>query len=130
MKRSSYSKEDLKRNVDEYNNSAISIAITAKYGIPGSTIRNHKSNPKLGIGSRRPTLLSNEQKYVAELLKNLELIGVRLTKPVVIKSASDYVQRVTSKVINRVFFSTCIFFLTYSYFEQMSFFRPFVIHFF
>jgi len=112
MKRSSYSKEDLKRDVDEYNNSAISIAITAKYGILESTVRNHKSNPKLGIGSRRPTLLSNEQKYVAELLKNLELIGVRLTKPVVIKSASDYVQRVTSKVINKAFFSTCIFFLT------------------
>ncbi len=112
MKRSSYSKEDLTRDVDEYNNSAISIVITAKYGIPGSTIRNHKSNPKLGIGSQRPTLLSKEQKYVAELLKNLELIGVRLTKPVVIQLSSDYVRRVTGKVINRTFFSSCIFYST------------------
>jgi len=51
MKRSSYSKEDLTRDVDEYNNSAISIVITGKYGIPGSTIRNHKSKPKLRIES-------------------------------------------------------------------------------
>jgi hypothetical protein len=112
MKRSSYSKEDLTRAVDEYNNGAVSSAITAKYGIPGSTIRNHKSNPKLGIGSGRPTLLSNDQeKYLTELLKNLELIGVRLTKAVVMELASDYVKRVTGKVVNRTFFIICIFFL-------------------
>jgi hypothetical protein len=118
MKRSSYSKEDLARAVDEYNHGAISTAITAKYGIPGSTIRNHKLNPKLGIGSGRPTLLSNEQeKYLVELLKNLEVIGVRLTKPVVIELASDYVKRVTGKVVNRTFSATVFFSQHYLYFK-------------
>jgi len=52
VKRSTYSKEDLTRAVDECNSGAISTAITVKYSIPGSTIRNHRSNPKLGIGIR------------------------------------------------------------------------------
>jgi hypothetical protein len=112
VKRSSYSKENLTRATDECNSDAISTAITAKYGIPRSTIRNHKSNPKLVIRIRCSTLLSNEQKYLAELLKNLELVGVRLTKPIVMQLASDYIQRITSKVVNRTFFSICIFFST------------------
>jgi len=112
VKKSSYSKEDLTRAIDERNSDAISTAITAKYVIPGRTIRNDKSNPKLVIRIRCSTLLSSEQKYLPELLKNLELIGVRLTKPIVIQVASDYVQRITSKVVNRTFFSICIFFST------------------
>jgi len=76
VKRSTYSEEDLTRAVDECNSGTISTATIAKYGIPGSTIRNHKSNPKLGVGILCSTLLLNEQKYLGEFLKNLELIGV------------------------------------------------------
>ncbi|CAF4170131.1 unnamed protein product, partial [Rotaria sordida] len=90
----------LTRAIEEYNNGVASSVLTTNYGIPGSTIRNHKSNPKLRIGAGRPTLLSNEhEKYFVELLKNLENIGFRLTKPIVLQLSSDYVQRVNGKDI-------------------------------
>lgn len=98
MKRSNYPKEDLTKAVQEYKNGSTSSAITTKYGIPGSTVRNHKSNSKLRVGGGRPTLLTNHQEqYLVELLKNLELVGVRLTKPVVIKLSSEYVHVVTGR---------------------------------
>jgi hypothetical protein len=76
-------------------------------------------------------LLSNEQKYLAELLKNLELIGVRLTKSIIIQLASDYVQRITSKVVNRKFLASAFFSQHYYlYFKQMSIVRPFHYSFF
>ncbi len=76
-------------------------------------------------------LLSNEQKYLVELLKNLELIGVRLTKPIIIQLASDYVQRITSKVVNRTFLASAFFSQHYYlYFKQMSIIRPFRYSFF
>jgi transposase len=98
MKRSNYLKEDLTIAVHEYKNGSTSSAVSAKYGIPRSTIRNHKSNSKLKIGGGRPALLTNHQEqYLVELLINLEFVGVRLTKPVVMKLSSEYVQFVTGK---------------------------------
>ncbi|CAF1549570.1 unnamed protein product [Adineta ricciae] len=98
--RVNYPKENFPLAVEEYNNGASSSDLTKKYGIPGSTIRNHKSNPNLKVGAGRPTLLSNEQeKYLVELLKSLETIGCRLTKPTALQISSDYVQRITGKEI-------------------------------
>jgi hypothetical protein len=98
MKRSNYSKEDLTKAVNEYKNGSTSSSLTTKYGIPGSTIRNHKSNQKLRIRGGRPTLLTNHQEqYLVELLKNLEFVGVRLTKPVVMRLSSEYLQFVTGR---------------------------------
>ncbi len=117
MKRVTHSKETLTKAVSEYQNGSTSAAITAKYGVPGSTVRNHKSNPKLRIGGGRPTLLTNEQEqYLVELLKNLEVIGVRLTKSLVLQLASEYIQFVTGIVFNRTFFLSSIFFRTLSMF--------------
>ncbi len=98
MERSNYSKEDLTNAINEYKNGSTSSELTIKYGVPGSTVRNHNSNSKLRIGRGRPTLLTNHQEhYFVELLKNLESVGVRLTKPVVMKLSSEYVQYVTGK---------------------------------
>ena len=86
--------------VYEYNNGSTSAEVTAKYNIPGSTIRHHKLNPALKIGGGRPTILTKDQEqYLVELLKNLEVNGVRLTKVVVIKLASEYVELVTGKYL-------------------------------
>ncbi|CAF1501466.1 unnamed protein product [Rotaria sp. Silwood1] len=99
-KRSLYSKEALTKAIEEYKNGSTSSELTTKYGIPGSTIRNHKSNSKLKVGGGRPTLLTDQQEqYLVELLINLELVGVRLTKPVVIKLSSEYAQAVSDKDI-------------------------------
>ncbi|CAF4994429.1 unnamed protein product, partial [Rotaria sp. Silwood1] len=95
-----YSKEALTKAIEEYKNGSTSSELTTKYGIPGSTIRNHKSNSKLKVGGGRPTLLTDQQEqYLVELLINLELVGVRLTKPVVIKLSSEYAQAVSDKDI-------------------------------
>ncbi|CAF3400848.1 unnamed protein product [Rotaria socialis] len=98
MKRGNYSKEDFLKAVDEYKKGVASAQVTAKYNIPSSTIRNHKSNPTRKIGGGRPTILNKDQEqYLVELLKNLEINGVRLTKSVVRKLASEYAEHVTGK---------------------------------
>jgi transposase len=95
-KRGNYSREDLVKAVYEYKNGATSSEVTTKYNVPGSTVRNHKCNPKKRIGGGRPTLLTNHQEqYLVELLKNLEVNGIRLTKPLVMQLASEYIQLVT-----------------------------------
>ncbi len=105
-----HSKEISTKAVNEYKNGSISAAIIAKYDIPGSTIRNHKSDPKLRIGVGRPTLLPNEQEqYLVELLKHVEVIGVRLTKSLAMKLASEYVRLKAGIVFSRTFLSTGIF---------------------
>ena len=69
------------------------------YNIPSSTVRHHKLNPSLKIGGGRPTILTKDQEqYLVELLKNLEINGFRLTKSVVTKLASEYVELVTGKM--------------------------------
>jgi hypothetical protein len=45
-KRGNYSREDLVKAVYEYKNGATSSEVTTKYNVPGSTVRNHKCNPK------------------------------------------------------------------------------------
>ena len=102
MKRSNYSEETLREAVDDYINGATSSEVTKKFGIPASTIRNHKSNPTLKVGGGRPGLLSKEQDtYLMELLKNIENAGLPLTKPTLLMLSSEYVQLVTGKVLNK-----------------------------
>jgi transposase len=98
MTREEYDQETLVKAVVEYRDGASSNELATKYEIPSSTIRNHKSNPNMRIGSGRPTLLTNhEERYFVELLKNLESIGVRLTKPVVRNLSSDYIHRISGE---------------------------------
>ncbi|CAF4608240.1 unnamed protein product [Rotaria sp. Silwood2] len=85
-KRNPYSKEALTKAIDEYKNGSTSSELTTKYGIP--------------VGGGRPALLTDQQEqYLVELLINLELVGVRLTKPVVIKLSSEYAQAVSDEDI-------------------------------
>jgi transposase len=97
-KRSNYPKDDLTNAVNDYRNGSTSTEVTDKYGVSGSTVCNHSSNSILKIDGGRPTLLTNHQeRYFMELLKNLQSVGVRLMKPVVMKLSSEYVQYVTGK---------------------------------
>ncbi|CAF3003107.1 unnamed protein product [Rotaria sp. Silwood2] len=101
MKRGSYSKEDLIKAVNDYKNGFTSSAVAEKYSIPRSTIRKHSYNPELKIGGGHPMLLLNEQEqYLVQLFKNLEQIGVRLTKKVALDLSSDYVRLVTGSMSN------------------------------
>ncbi|CAF4688913.1 unnamed protein product [Rotaria sp. Silwood1] len=89
MKRGKYSKDFLKA-FHEYKNGATSSKVTAKYNIPGSTLRNHKSDPTMKIHGGRSTLLTKHQEqYLVELLKNLEVADVRLIKLLVMKLVSE-----------------------------------------
>lgn len=104
MKRGKYSREDLIKAIAEYKNGATSSDVTKKYNVPGSTVRNHKSNPKKKIGGGRPTLLTNfQESYFVELLKNLEDIGVRLIKPIALQLSTEYIQLVTGKRLRTIF---------------------------
>lgn len=100
MMKTSYSKEDLIKAVDEYKNGFSSSEVATRYQIPASTIRNHKCDPKKMVGAGRPHLLnSTQEKYLVELLKNLECKGVRLTKRLGLRLSSEYVQLVTGDAI-------------------------------
>ena len=99
MKRGNYSKEDFLKAVHDLKSGSTSSEVTEKYNIPSSTVRHHKLNPSLKIGGGRPTILTKDQEqYLVELLKNLEINGFRLTKSVVTKLASEYVELVTGKM--------------------------------
>ena len=108
MKKSNYSKENLVKAIEEYKNGVPSSKVSLKYGVPGSTIRNHGSNSQMGLGSGRPTALTiDQEKYLVELLKNLEIIGIRLMKAVVMKLGSEYVKLVTG--MDKEFFTSHFF---------------------
>jgi hypothetical protein len=46
-------------------------------------------------------LTNHQEQYFIELLKSLEVNGVRLTKPVIMQLASEYSQLVTGQVLNQ-----------------------------
>lgn len=99
MGRDRYSKKDLLKAIDEYKSGSSSTDIAKKYGIPGSTIRNHKINPNLRAGSGRPPLLNNDQEqHLVAMLKNLDSVGLRLTKALIMRLSSDYINSVTGTV--------------------------------
>ncbi len=69
-----------------------SVEAAKLYGVPQSTIRNHNRQRSMAIGSRRPSLLGNmEEKYLVQLLLDLEQMSVRLTKDKVLKVAEEFV---------------------------------------
>ncbi|CAF3747419.1 unnamed protein product, partial [Rotaria sp. Silwood1] len=109
-------KENFIKAVNDFKNGFTSAALAAKYGIPSSTVREHNSSPELRIGGEHPTLLSNEQEqYLVQLFKNLEFIGVRLTKKVVWDLASDYVGLVTGSISNKTPSNVCFFLALFIY---------------
>ncbi|CAF1484880.1 unnamed protein product [Didymodactylos carnosus] len=91
-KRCNYEKEDLEKAIKAYKNDEMpSVAAAKAFNIPESTIRKHKSNPVLNIGGGRPRFLTDDQEeYLVVLFQQLETIGVRLTKDVVLKIAGEY----------------------------------------
>ena len=96
MKKSNYSKENLIKALEEYKNGTTSSEVSLKYGVPASTVRNHNSNSQMTFGSGHPTVLKiDQEQYLVELLKNLEIIGLRLMKTIVMKLASEYVKLIT-----------------------------------
>ena len=81
MKKSNCFKENLVNATEEYKNGVPSSGVSLKYGVPGTAIRNYGSNSRMDLGSDRPTALTiDQEKYLVEVLTNLETIGVRLMK--------------------------------------------------
>ncbi|CAF3073579.1 unnamed protein product, partial [Rotaria sp. Silwood2] len=72
--------------LEEYKTGATSSEVSLKYGVPGSTVRNHNCNSQMRFGVGHPTVLTNHQEQcLVELLKNLEFIALRLMKVVAMK---------------------------------------------
>ncbi|CAF1542211.1 unnamed protein product [Rotaria sordida] len=69
------------------DNRMSSVKASHDYHVPQSIIRTHVRNTSLRIGAGRKFYLSSKQeRYLVELIKALESIGVRLTKIVLKKS--------------------------------------------
>ena len=67
------------------------------YHIPESTIRSHIQNTSLRLGAGRKFYLSSKQeRYLVELIKALESIGVHLTKIVLRKVVGEYIGCISS----------------------------------
>ncbi|CAF4593836.1 unnamed protein product, partial [Rotaria sp. Silwood2] len=94
-----YSSKSLQQAIEAYSNRAISSVEAAKiYGVPESTIRNHRRRPGMGIRSGRPYLLKqNDEDHLVQLLLDIEKTGFRLTKKTVMKIAQDYVEILQQK---------------------------------
>ncbi|CAF0967846.1 unnamed protein product [Rotaria sordida] len=94
-----YSSENLRQAIQAYSSGSMSSVDAAKfYGVPESTIRNHKRRPAMTIGSGRPYLLKkNDEEYLVQLLLDLEQTGLRLTKKKVMKVSQDYVETLKQK---------------------------------
>jgi hypothetical protein len=72
--------------------SMTSVGASKRYCVPESTIRNHKRQPLMSIGSGRRFLLhATEEEHLVQLLLDLEKAGFRLTREKVVKVAQDYV---------------------------------------
>ena len=94
-----YSKDDFIKVLDEYKSGIAFVQLAEKYNIPSSTMRNHKSNLTRKIGGGRPTILNkNQEHYLVELLKNLEINGVRSTKSAVKKLSSEHAELVSGRL--------------------------------
>jgi transposase-like protein len=95
--RSKYPKEKLQeaaRAVIEGSMTSVTAAET--YGIPQSTIRSHVNHPTKRIGAGRSSYLDQEkERHLVELIKSLEQIGVRLTKPILRKVVNEYLRLTT-----------------------------------
>ena len=88
-----YLREALQQAIKAYSNGSMSSVEAAKhFGVPQSTIRNHKRQPPISIGSGLPYLLTKiDEDHLVQLFLDLEQTGFRLTKSKMMKIARDYV---------------------------------------
>ena len=69
-----------------------SVEAAKHFGVPQSTIRNHKRQSRISIGSGQPYLLTKlDEDHLVQLFLDLEQTGFRLTKSKVMKIARNYV---------------------------------------
>lgn len=78
------------------NHKMTSVKAAKVYQVPGSTIRTHitKASMKFGSG-RRFYLDSKQENDLVQLIKALEPMGVRITKPILTKVAGEFIELVT-----------------------------------
>ena len=88
------SSKSLQRAIQAYSSELMLSVDAAKfYGVPQSTVRNHKSRSPMSIGSDRPYLFKkNDEEYLVQPLLDLERTGFRLAKNKVMKISQDYVE--------------------------------------
>jgi hypothetical protein len=72
------------------SNKMTSVQASKFYKVPESTIRTHAKQPSMHIGAGRRFYLSLKQEgYLVELIRSFQLIGVRLTKPILKKLSGE-----------------------------------------
>ncbi|CAF4355372.1 unnamed protein product [Rotaria sp. Silwood2] len=93
-RRVTYSLDAFRDAVSAYRNKTMSsVDASKKFGVPESTIRKHKNNIINRVGSGRPCALTmNHEQYLVVLLKELQSIGVRLTKETLSKITGDFMR--------------------------------------
>jgi DNA-binding transcriptional ArsR family regulator len=73
-----------------------SVKASEVFDVPQSTIRSHLNKPSTRIGAGRSQYLNKEEEaHLVELMKSLEKIGVRLTRPVLIRVSGQYLRQIT-----------------------------------
>ncbi|CAF3241860.1 unnamed protein product [Rotaria socialis] len=98
-RRVTYSLDDFRNAISAYRSKSMtSVDASKKFDVPESTIRKHKNNAKNYVGSGHPSLLSiDQEQYLVILLKELESIGIRLTKTTLSKIAGDFIRAVNKQ---------------------------------
>ena len=110
-RRLTHSQDAFRAAVSVYRDRTLSsVDASRKFGGPESTIWKHKNKTKNRIGSGHSFLLTKEQEeYLVALLRELESIGIRLTKEILSKVCGDFIGTVSKKIRETI--SKCILFL-------------------
>ncbi|UJR12801.1 hypothetical protein I4U23_016974 [Adineta vaga] len=93
-----YPKENIMKAVTAVlNGEMTSLKASDEYHVPPGTIRTHVRNLSLGVGGGRRCYLTHKQEcYLVDMIKGLEIIGVRLTKSVLKKVLGEYIKLVSN----------------------------------
>ena len=76
-----------------------SVEASKVYQVPASTIRSHTTKASMRFGAGRRFYLDSKQEcYLVELIKSFEPIGVKITKPILIKVAGEFIDLVTKDI--------------------------------
>ncbi|UJR24374.1 hypothetical protein I4U23_005751 [Adineta vaga] len=93
-----YLKEKLEEAIRDVKEGRMTSADASReHNVPSSTIRCHVNGISPRIGAGRSSYINSEQeKYLVEMIKYLEGVGVRLTKEVLRKICNEYVNLVSN----------------------------------
>jgi predicted transcriptional regulator len=97
QRRGQYPKQKLQQAIAAViGETMTSIKASEVFEVPRSTIRTHLNKPSTRIGAGRSQYLNeDEEAHLVELIKSLEKIGVRVTRPALLRVSGQYLRRIT-----------------------------------